>query len=129
MASVPILVGSVYNQFMPVFARDVLDVGPSGMGALMSAIGFGSVIGAFALAALSNYPRKGAVMVGTGIASGVWLSAFALSQSFGLSLVTLAATGFSLVVCLAIGQTLLNESCAHSRFTAIMKCSTPARLA
>jgi len=47
-------------------------------------------------------------MVGTGIGSGVSLAAFALSQSFGFSLVTLAATGFSLVVCLAIGQTLLN---------------------
>jgi MFS family permease len=106
-ASVPILVGSVYSQFMPVFARDVLDVGPSGMGALMSAIGVGSLLGAFALAALSNYPRKGLIMVGTGIGSGVSLMAFASSQSFGLSLVTLAATGFSLVVCLAIGQTLL----------------------
>jgi MFS family permease len=107
-ATVPILVGSVYSQFMPVFARDVLDVGPSGMGALMSAIGFGSMIGAFALAALSNYPRKGLVMIGTGIGSGLSLTAFAWSRSFGLSLITLAATGFMLVVCLAIGQTLLN---------------------
>lgn len=107
-AIVPILLGSVYTQFMPVFARDVLNVGPSGMGALMSAIGFGSVVGAFALAALSNYPRKGLIMVGTGLAGGVSLMAFSWSQSFGLSLVTLAATGFSLVVCLAVGQTLLN---------------------
>jgi MFS family permease len=107
-AAVPILVGYVYAQFMPVFARDVLDVGPSGMGALMAAIGLGSMVGAFALAALSNYPRKGLVMVGTGIGSGISLIAFALSQSFGLSLVTLAATGFMLVVCLATGQTLLN---------------------
>lgn len=107
-ATVPILVGSVYSQFMPVFARDVLDVGPSGMGALMSAIGFGSMIGAFALAALSSYPRKGLIMVGAGIGSGLSLTAFASSQSFGFSLVTLAATGFMLVVCLAIGQTLLN---------------------
>jgi MFS family permease len=107
-ATVPILVGSVYAQFMPVFARDVLDVGPSGMGALMSAIGFGSLVGSFALAALSNYPRKGLVMVATGIGSGISLAAFARSESFGLSLVALAATGFFLVVCLAIGQTLLN---------------------
>jgi MFS family permease len=107
-ASVPILVGSVYSQFMPVFARDVLGVGPSGMGALMSAIGFGSMIGAFALAGLSNYPRKGLIMMGTGIGSGLSLTAFASSQSFGLSLITLAATGFSLVMCLAMGQTLLN---------------------
>jgi len=107
MASVPILVGSVYSQFMPVFARDVLNVGPSGMGALMSAVGFGSMIGAFTLAALSNYPRKGLIMVATGIGSGVSLAAFAPSQSFGFSLVALALTGFSLVVCLSIGQTLI----------------------
>jgi MFS family permease len=107
-ATIPILVGSVYAQFMPVFARDVLDVGPSGMGALMAAIGIGSMVGAFALAALSNYPRKGLIMVATGIGSGISLAAFASSQSFGLSLVTLAATGFTLVICLATGQTLLN---------------------
>jgi MFS family permease len=106
-ACVPILVGSIYSQFMPVFARDVLAVGPSGMGALMSAIGVGSLIGSFALAALSSYPRKGLVLVGTGVGSGVSLIAFASSQSFALSLVALAATGFTLVVCLAIAQTLL----------------------
>jgi hypothetical protein len=46
-------------------------------------------------------------MVGTGLGSGVSLGAFAVSQSFGFSLVALALTGFSLVVCLAMGQTLL----------------------
>jgi MFS family permease len=107
MASVPILVGSVYSQFMPVFARDVLGVGPSGMGALMSAVGFGSLVGSFALAALSHHPRKGRIMVGTGIASGVSLAVFASSQSFSFSLVALAVTGCSLVVCLAMGQTLI----------------------
>jgi MFS family permease len=108
LASVPILIGNVYSQFMPVFARDVLNVGPSGMGALMSAIGVGSMIGAFALATFSSYPRKGILMVGAGLGSGVSLTAFSQSQNFNISLVTLAATGFSLVVCLAMGQTLLN---------------------
>jgi MFS family permease len=107
MAAVPILVGSVYSQFMPVFARDVLDVGPSGMGALMSAIGLGSMIGSFTLAALSNYPRKGFVMVATGIGSGISLSVFSMSQSFVFSLVALAAVGFCLVVCLSMAQTLV----------------------
>jgi predicted MFS family arabinose efflux permease len=107
MASVPILIGSLYSQFMPVFARDVLSVGPSGMGALMSAIGFGSLVGSFALAALSHHPHKGRIMIGSGVGSGVSLMAFAWSQSFGLSLVALAFIGFTLVVCLAMGQTLI----------------------
>jgi MFS family permease len=108
MACVPILIGSIYNQFMPVFARDVLEIGPSGMGALMSAVGFGSMVGSFTLAALSHHPRKGLIMIGMGVASGVALCAFALSQWFVVSLVTLAAVGFSLVMCLSLGQTLLN---------------------
>jgi len=107
VASVPILIGSIYAQFMPVFARDVLEVGPSGMGALMAAIGVGSMVGSFTLAALSSYPRKGLIMIATGIGSGMSLMAFSLSQSFVLSLVALAATGFCLVVCLAIAQTLV----------------------
>jgi MFS family permease len=108
VAAVPILIGSIYNQLMPVFARDVLDIGPSGMGALMSAVGFGSLVGSFLLAALSYYPRKGRIMIGMGLLSGVGLAMFALSQWLGLSLVALAVTGFALVVCLATGQTLLN---------------------
>jgi hypothetical protein len=43
-----------------------------------------------------------------GVASGVGLCAFALSQWFVVSLVTLAVVGFSLVMCLSLGQTLLN---------------------
>jgi predicted MFS family arabinose efflux permease len=101
------LVGSLYSQFMPVFARDVLDVGPAGMGALMSAVGVGSLLGSFALAALSHHPRKGRIMIGTGISSGISLAVFAPSQSFGFSLIALAVVGFSLVVCLAMGQTLI----------------------
>jgi MFS family permease len=108
VAAVPILIGSIYNQLMPVFARDVLDIGPSGMGALMSAVGFGSLVGSFLLAALSYYPRKGRIMLGMGTIGEVGLAVFALSQWLGLSLVALAVTGFALVVCLATGQTLLN---------------------
>jgi MFS family permease len=108
MACVPILIGSIYNQFMPVFARDVLNIGPSGMGALMSAIGVGSMVGSFTLATISNHPRKGLIMIGMGVAAGVSLCAFSLSQWFTVSLVALAAIGFSLVMCLSLGQTLLN---------------------
>ena len=61
----------------------------------------------FTLAALSSYPRKGLVMVLTGITSGISLGFFATSHSFAISLVALAITGFSLVVCLSMAQTLI----------------------
>jgi len=93
---------------MPVFARDVLAVGPSGLSALMSAVGVGSLLGSFMLAALSNYRRKGLLMIGMGAASGLGMAMFALSQWFAVSFVALAAVGATHVMALAVGQTLLN---------------------
>jgi MFS family permease len=108
VAAVPILLGMTYMQLMPVFARDVLAVGPSGMGLLMSAVGAGSMVGAFISAALSDHPRKGLLLIASGLVLGGALCVFAVSQWLPLSLAALAIIGLAQALTMALDQTLLN---------------------
>lgn len=64
----PIALGMIYAQLMPMMARDVLEVGASGMGTLMTAVGVGSLLGAVAAAVLSEHPRKDFIQIASGAA-------------------------------------------------------------
>lgn len=108
IAAVPILLGMSYMQLMPVMARDVLDVGASGMGLLMSTLGVGSVVGSFLSAALSEYPRKGAILIWAGLILGVGLVAFALSPAMPAAIAALLVLGVAQALIMALNQTLLN---------------------
>ena len=80
-------------QLLPVFAEDVFDAGPSGLGLLAASTGVGGVIGALITAGLGRYPRKGQLM----LLSGVWLGLLYV----GFSLVDTIAPA---VVFLALGS-------------------------
>jgi MFS family permease len=76
-----------FTQLMPAFARDVLDVGASGLGALNSAAGAGALAGAVLAAVHGTYRGRGfALLLGAG-GFGLLLVLFGLSTSFTLSLV------------------------------------------
>src|SRR5206468_3073699 len=47
----PFILGQPYQSMMPVFARDVLQVGPQGLGLLTTAAATGSLVGAFVMTA------------------------------------------------------------------------------
>ncbi len=78
--------GLSYQTLMPVFARDILDVGSRGYGFLNAASGAGSVIGAFIVAYLARFRKKGwQILIGAAV-SGLLLIGFALSSSYPLSM-------------------------------------------
>ena len=76
-------------QIMSVFARDVLDVGPSGLGFLFSAVSVGSVVGLTVASTLGNIERKGLIIIAGAVTYGMFLIFFAFSTTFALSLVLL----------------------------------------
>lgn len=76
---VPYMLGQPYQSMMPVFARDVLQVGPQGLGLLTTAAAAGSLVGAFGLTALGNFPRKGLTMLIGLMAYGTLIAAFAVT--------------------------------------------------
>jgi MFS family permease len=88
-----------YTALMPVFARDVLRVGPDGLGYLMASAGAGAVIGALGLAAFGNVPDRMPLALRAGLLLAAAVVAFALSRNLYLSFAMLLLAGGSMVVC------------------------------
>lgn len=102
--------GMPYAMLMPVFARDILAVGPRGLGFLMTANGVGALVGALGLAAFSRTKGRGRLVMVAGIAFSLGLAAFSLSRSFILSLALLPLVGWSMVSQTATINTLLQTT-------------------
>src|SRR6266852_1734568 len=78
---------------LPVYARDVLRVGPAGLGMLYAASAVGSLLAATGMGLAPN-PRRSGLWVLTAVAVyGVCTMVFAVSTAFWLSLLMLAGTG------------------------------------
>jgi predicted MFS family arabinose efflux permease len=82
--------GRSYIILLPVFAKDVLHVGASGLGFISAAPGLGTIIGALSLAALGRVKVKHASLVIILCASALSLFLFAASERF--------TTAFSMLV-------------------------------
>jgi predicted MFS family arabinose efflux permease len=81
-----------------VYARDILEVGPGGFGALVGATGAGALIGAIVIFILGDLPRKGLMVILSTIIIALSYSLFAISGIFALSLVTLTISGLATAV-------------------------------
>jgi MFS family permease len=81
------------SALITIFARDILHVGPEGLGLLLSSVGAGAIVGTIALVATGNVQRKGALMIASGALYAVGLLGFAVSTSFLLSMVVLFVLG------------------------------------
>jgi len=96
MAFVPTILGMPYMTLLPGFAVDELGRGASSYGFMFTVTGLGAIVGSFAIAALSGYPRKPLMQVVTGLGWGASLLALGLvSKQFGYAgaLVSLGALG------------------------------------
>jgi MFS family permease len=92
---------------LPMFAKDVLHVGPWGLGILRSAPAVGALLTS---AVMTRWPisrRVGRVMFAAVAVYGVATLVFALSTSFVLSLVALAISGAADMVSVVIRQSLV----------------------
>jgi MFS family permease len=79
---------------LPVFAKDILAVGPSGYGFLMTASGIGAVCGIITVASLAHWGHRGRVLLIGNSLSGILLIAFAFSRWYTPSLGLIALVGF-----------------------------------
>jgi len=78
---------------LPIFAKDVLEVGPQGLGFLRAAPAAGAVAMALVSTRLRPWKRPGRVLLIVVAAYGVAMIGFGLSRSYALSLVLLAVGG------------------------------------
>lgn len=84
-----------YRPLLPVFAKDILFVGPAGFGMLSSAPAIGGVLGTFALLAIGDVKSKGALALWSFLLYAAALGVFAISTNFALSLLLLGAMGLA----------------------------------
>jgi MFS family permease len=80
---------------LPVFAKDILDVGPVGLGVLRSAPAVGALVAAILIARRPLGRHAGRTLLIAVAVFGASVVVFGLSRSFGLSLVALAVSGFA----------------------------------
>src|SRR5207244_8310536 len=79
ISAVTSLFGAPYIAMAPVFARDVLHFGETGLALLMGMAGAGALFGALFLAYLGDFRRKGWFILGGDLGFALCLIGFALS--------------------------------------------------
>jgi predicted MFS family arabinose efflux permease len=92
---------------LPVFARDVLHVGPAGLGVLRSAPAIGALLAAVVLAHRSVGDRAGKKLLFVVAVFGVCMVVFGFSRTFAVSLVALAIAGAADMVSVNIRATIV----------------------
>ena len=101
-----VLLGGV-TALLPIFARDILAVGPTGLGLLRSGPAIGAVLVGLVLARHPLRENVGAIMLSTVAAYGAATIVFALSRSFPLSVAAMIALGGFDMVSMVLRQTMV----------------------
>lgn len=92
---------------LPIFAKDILHVGPLGLGLLRSAPAVGALITSIALARWPMRRQVGPKLLLAVVAYGLCMLAFAASTVFIVSLLALALSGAADMVNVVVRQTLV----------------------
>ncbi|MEO2038518.1 MAG: MFS transporter, partial [Martelella sp.] len=92
---------------MPVFARDVLDLGPWGLGLLRAAPGVGGVLVALLLASVPIRHHAGYYMFAGVAIFGLSTVVFGLSESAWISIAALAVMGGADMISVYVRETLI----------------------
>ena len=92
---------------LPIYAREILLTGPSGLGVLRASPAVGALISSIAVSRRPIRKRAGRIMFGAVAAFGVSTIVFGLSHWFALSFLALACLGASDVLSVVIRSSLV----------------------
>ena len=118
LASVTEVFGFTHMTLLPVFAKDVIGVGPAGLGIMTAVRQGGGLIGLAVLASLRDYRRKGLLMFLTAGLFGLGqmaLSALSLSANLYVFLVVLAMVNASAHAVDTLYKTLMQTVVAEEQ--------------
>ena len=96
-----------FMTLLPVFARDVLHVGATGQGLLLSAMGIGALCSSVLIASFGDRVPRINIMLGGVTMYGIIIAAFALSPWFKLSVLLMGLVGVVHVTSHALAQTVI----------------------
>jgi MFS family permease len=98
MGLVPTLIGMSYQNYLPVFAKDVFGDGihrnAGAIGLMGTMSGLGALIGSLAVASLAEYKRRTQIQLAAGLGYGIFLATFAMQDAFAAALIALVGLGF-----------------------------------
>ncbi len=110
----PILLIPSFSALMPVFAADIFQSGPEGLGLMLSAVGVGGIIGGVVAVWLARYDQTGLVQTLALAVFAFSLIAFAVSTSIYVAVAFLALAGVAEMVHHTVHVTTL-QMCAPER--------------
>ena len=96
-----------FTTLLPVFAKDILGVGATGQGFLLTGMGVGALSSAVLVASIGDRVPRGIVMLGGIILYGLSVVAFSVSPWFKLSVVLMIVVGLFHVTSHALVQTVI----------------------
>lgn len=99
--------GFSYLTLLPVYARDILNIGADGFGKLMSAQGVGALTGALILTVAGDRLPKGKMLLGARAMLGFAVLGFALSREVWLSMFFLCLAGYAFITQLTFTNTMI----------------------
>jgi MFS family permease len=108
-STVVCLFGSPYLVLLPLFARNVYGWDEAGLSLLMGTAGAGALVGALGLAYLGEVRRKGLVLLASMLSGGTCITGLASVTSPRAAIPLLFATGMSMVMFFALGNTLVQQ--------------------
>lgn len=91
---------------LPIFARDILGVGPQGLGLLYAANSAGAVVMGIVMSVKTEVRRPGTWVLVSVSMYGIFTAAFGLSRFFWLSFLMLAAAGAANTVSFVLRNTI-----------------------
>jgi predicted MFS family arabinose efflux permease len=98
-----------FMTLLPVFARDLLKVGASGQGLLVTAMGIGALCSAALVASAGERLPRGMLMLGSVALYGFIIVIFAVSPWFQLSMLLMGIAGLCTVHSHALVQTVIQS--------------------
>lgn len=101
--------GMQYMNLLPAFARDVLGMGPEGLGLLMTAVGVGAVAGSIGVASLGAAKHRGTVLLLNAATFGGVMVLVGLTRSTPLAMALLAVAGACQAVMMVLNQTIIQQ--------------------
>ncbi len=93
LAFVSVAFGMPLNTLLPVFAEDILKVGPEGLGVLLSMGGVGALIGSVSIASMGDFRRKGLVLLILTVLWGGAVIGFTRTNIYVLALLMMVPVG------------------------------------
>jgi predicted MFS family arabinose efflux permease len=103
------LTQNTYSNFLPIFARDILKIGPTGYGFLQGAPGLGALVSLMGLASFASYRVQGSLLFIMSGILGIGFILFSISHWTFLSLFLMVIIGGMITSFMTINTALIQS--------------------